>query len=133
MQLSRDNIQKAGDRAFFVSRELNGTTVPKCMSFWYYMYEPIVDTTGPNLGKLAIWTRTIDRYSVDIGESETEKKRNKNISMTIIWAFEKRKEIMKWKVSERKENRCRMERGENLLRDEYSEKGRLRKATKKLY
>ena len=24
------------------------------------MYEPIVDTTGPNLGKLSIWTRTID-------------------------------------------------------------------------
>ena len=32
------------------------------MSFWYYMYEPIVDTTGPNLGKLAVWTRTIDRW-----------------------------------------------------------------------
>jgi len=71
MQLSRDNIQKAGDRAFFVSRELNGTTVPKCMSFWYYMYEPIVDTTGPNLGKLAIWTRTIDR--------------NDNLVMTPVW------------------------------------------------
>ena len=26
----------------------------------YFMYEPIVDTTGPNLGKLSIWTRTID-------------------------------------------------------------------------
>ena len=25
------------------------------------MYEPIVDTTGPNLGKLTVWTRTIDR------------------------------------------------------------------------
>ena len=30
-------------------------------SFWYYMYEPIVDNTGPNLGKLAVWTRTRDR------------------------------------------------------------------------
>ena len=27
----------------------------------YYMYEPIVDNTGPNLGKLALWTRSIDR------------------------------------------------------------------------
>ena len=26
----------------------------------YYMYEPIVDTSGPNLGTLTIWTRTID-------------------------------------------------------------------------
>ena len=25
------------------------------------MYEPIVDNTGPNLGKLAVWTRTRDR------------------------------------------------------------------------
>ena len=61
------------------------------MSFWFFMYEPIVDTTGrvgevllqacdstskgprknndniikiktgPNLGKLAVWTRTINR------------------------------------------------------------------------
>ena len=62
MQVSRDSIQRAGDRAFFVSREMEGTSRPKCMSFWYYMYEPIVDTTGPNLGKLAVWTRTIDRW-----------------------------------------------------------------------
>jgi hypothetical protein len=61
MQVSRHSIQRAGDRAFFVSREMEGTTRPRCMSFWYYMYEPIVDTTGPNLGKLAVWTRTIDR------------------------------------------------------------------------
>ena len=24
------------------------------------MYEPIVDTSGPNLGTLTVWTRTID-------------------------------------------------------------------------
>ena len=60
IQLARDNVQKAGDRAFFVSQEMDGTSRPRCMSFWYYMYEPIVDTTGPNLGKLSIWTRTID-------------------------------------------------------------------------
>lgn len=61
MQVSRDSIQRAGDRAFLVSREMEGSSKPRCVSFWYYMYEPIVDTTGPNLGKLAIWTRTIDR------------------------------------------------------------------------
>ena len=64
MQVSRDSIQRSGDRAFFVSREMEGTSRPRCMSFWYYMYEPIVDTTGPNLGKLAIWTRTIDRLEI---------------------------------------------------------------------
>ena len=61
MQLSRDDVQRAGDRAFFVSREIEGSARPKCMSFWYYMHEPIVAATGPNLGKLAIWTRTVDR------------------------------------------------------------------------
>ena len=61
MQVSRDSIQRSGDRAFLVSREMEGTSGPRCLSFWFYMYEPIVDTTGPNLGKLAIWTRTIDR------------------------------------------------------------------------
>ena len=30
------------------------------------MYEPIVDNTGPNLGKLAVWTRTIDRYRLTV-------------------------------------------------------------------
>ena len=50
-------------RAFFVSKEMEGSNTPRCMSFWYYMYEPIVDTAGPNLGKLAVWTRTIDRCS----------------------------------------------------------------------
>ena len=60
MHLSHDNIQKAGDRAFFVSQEMDGSRRARCMSFWYYMYEPIVDTSGPNLGTLTIWTRTID-------------------------------------------------------------------------
>ena len=64
MQVSRDSIQRAGDRAFLVSREMEGTSQPRCMSFWYYMYEPIVDTTGPNLGKLSVWTRTIDRWGI---------------------------------------------------------------------
>ncbi len=43
---------------------MNGSARPRCVSFWYYMYEPIVDTTGPNLGKLAIWTRTIDKSAI---------------------------------------------------------------------
>ena len=68
MQVSRDSIQRAGDRAFLVSREMEGTSQPRCMSFWYYMYEPIVATTGPNLEKLSVWTRTIDRW----GDSQHE-------------------------------------------------------------
>ncbi len=59
--MSRNSVQRAGDRAFFVSREIEGSSAPQCLSFWYYMYEPIVDNTGPNLGKLAVWVRTRDR------------------------------------------------------------------------
>ena len=63
MSLSRNSVQRAGDRAMFVSREVTGTNRPQCLSFWYFMYEPIVDNTGPNLGKLAVWTKSFDRYS----------------------------------------------------------------------
>jgi hypothetical protein len=54
-------MQRAGDRAFLMSSEMKGTSKPVCVSFWYYMFEPIVDNTGPNLGKLAVWVRTLDK------------------------------------------------------------------------
>jgi MAM domain, meprin/A5/mu len=53
--------QRAGDRAFFMSSEVRGSAKATCVSFWYYMFEPIVDNTGPNLGKLAVWVRTYDK------------------------------------------------------------------------
>ena len=62
MSLSRNSVQRAGDRAMLVSREISGSSRAQCLSFWYFMYEPIVDNTGPNLGKLAVWTRTFDRW-----------------------------------------------------------------------
>lgn len=61
MSLSRNSVQRAGDRAFLTSLEVPGSDRPKCLSFWYYMYEPIVDNTGPNLGKLAVWVQSFDR------------------------------------------------------------------------
>eukprot|EP00094_Tigriopus_californicus_P006176 TCALIF_05946-PA protein Name:"Similar to Mamdc4 Apical endosomal glycoprotein (Mus musculus)" AED:0.05 eAED:0.05 QI:15/0.7/0.81/0.90/0.7/0.90/11/507/432 len=61
MSLSRNSVQRAGDRAFLTSLEVAGSDRPKCLSFWYYMYEPIVDNTGPNLGKLAVWVQSFDR------------------------------------------------------------------------
>ena len=74
MSLTRVGVQRAGDRAFFVSREINGRSGPQCLTFWYFMYEPIVDNTGPNLGKLAVWTRTYDR--------------NDNLIMNPIWRLQ---------------------------------------------
>ena len=59
--LSRDTVQQPGDRGMLMSRDLPGSSKTQCVSFWYYMYEPIVDNTGPNLGKLAVWLRTFDR------------------------------------------------------------------------
>ena len=38
------------------------------------MYEPIVDNTGPNLGKLAVWSRTRDR--------------DDNVVMTPLWRLQ---------------------------------------------
>ena len=38
MHLSHDNIQKAGDRAFFVSQEMDGSRRERCMSFWYITF-----------------------------------------------------------------------------------------------
>lgn len=74
MALSRDAVQKAGDRGLFMSRDIQGSTEPQCISFWYYMYEPIVDNAGPNLGKLAVWIRSFDR--------------NDNLVMTPIWRLQ---------------------------------------------
>ena len=61
ISLSRDTVQQPGDRGMLMSKDLPGSSQPQCVSFWYYMYEPIVDNTGPNLGKLAVWIRTFDR------------------------------------------------------------------------
>ena len=34
MSLSRNSVQRAGDRAFFVSREMKSGSRPQCLSFW---------------------------------------------------------------------------------------------------
>ena len=74
VSLSRSSVQKAGDRAFLLSKEVKGGSMAKCLSFWYYMYEPIVDNTGPNLGKLAVWIRTYDK--------------DDNLMMTPVWRLQ---------------------------------------------
>ena len=61
LSLSRNGVQRAGDRALLFSREMEGSSQETCLSFWYYMHEPIVDNTGPNLGKLSAWVRSTDK------------------------------------------------------------------------
>ncbi|CAK9817198.1 MAM and LDL-receptor class A domain-containing protein 1 (Fragment) [Anthophora quadrimaculata] len=53
-----------GGTAQLVSREMKGSEEPLCVSFWYFMFESFIDSTGPSLGVL--------RVSIQIGESSTE-------------------------------------------------------------
>lgn len=39
-----------GGTAQLVSREMKGTDEPLCVTFWYYMFESFIDSTGPSLG-----------------------------------------------------------------------------------
>ncbi|KAG7196343.1 hypothetical protein KM043_000141, partial [Ampulex compressa] len=41
----------SGGTAQLISREMKGTEEPICITFWYLMFEPFVDATGPSLGK----------------------------------------------------------------------------------
>ena len=62
LSLSSNGVQRAGDRALLISKEMEGGVGGEgemCLSFWYYMHEPIVDNTGPNLGKLSAWVRSV--------------------------------------------------------------------------
>ena len=75
LTLSSNGVQRAGDRALLISKEMEGKSEPEmCLSFWYYMHEPIVDNTGPNLGKLSAWVRSTDKDG--------------NIVMTPIWRLQ---------------------------------------------
>ena len=62
LSLSSNGVQRAGDRALLISKEMEGGVGGEgemCLSFWYYMHEPIVDNTGPNLVKLSAWVRSV--------------------------------------------------------------------------
>ncbi|XP_034192105.2 MAM and LDL-receptor class A domain-containing protein 1 isoform X1 [Osmia lignaria lignaria] len=54
-----------GGTAQLVSREMKGTDDPLCVTFWYYMFESFIDSTGPSLGVLRVSIQTT-------GESSTE-------------------------------------------------------------
>ncbi|XP_021968384.1 MAM and LDL-receptor class A domain-containing protein 1 isoform X2 [Folsomia candida] len=69
MTLSGVSVQRAGDRAWMMSPVINGSSKPKCLSFWYHMYEPFIDSGGPSLGGLKVYTVAAPGSSVqnDIG------------------------------------------------------------------
>ncbi|KAL6443422.1 hypothetical protein ACFW04_002935 [Cataglyphis niger] len=54
-----------GGTAQLVSREMKGTEEPLCITFWYFMFEPFIDSTGPSLGVLRLYLQTVGDISTE--------------------------------------------------------------------
>lgn len=68
LSLNGDAIQplRGGTSAWIISPEFESTPdLPKCMSFYYYMYQRVIEPGGPNLGGLRVYLRTVG----DFGET----------------------------------------------------------------
>ncbi|XP_019882967.2 MAM and LDL-receptor class A domain-containing protein 1-like [Camponotus floridanus] len=48
-----------GGTAQLVSREMKGSEEPLCITFWYFMFEPFIDSTGPSLGVLRLYVQAV--------------------------------------------------------------------------
>ncbi|RLU21276.1 hypothetical protein DMN91_005649 [Ooceraea biroi] len=48
-----------GGTAQLVSREMKGSEEPLCITFWYFMFEPFIDSTGPSLGVLRLYIQAV--------------------------------------------------------------------------
>ena len=62
INLSGDVLQpqRGGTRAWLFSPEFTPqSTIPKCMNFYYFMYERTIDSAGPSLGSLRIYIKTL--------------------------------------------------------------------------
>ena len=62
MSPARSLVQRPGDGAWLISRLFNVTAGNRnvgnrCLTFWYFMNEPIIDPAGPGLGLLAVYIR----------------------------------------------------------------------------
>lgn len=57
----------SGGTAQLVSREMKGSGEPLCVTFWYFMFEPFIDSTGPSLGVLRLYVQAV-------GDTSTEAK-----------------------------------------------------------
>ncbi|RWS04929.1 MAM domain-containing protein 4-like protein, partial [Dinothrombium tinctorium] len=63
LSLSGDPLQpqRGGTLAWIISPEFTPTsTVPKCLSFYYFMYQRVIESGGPSLGGLRVFIRTTD-------------------------------------------------------------------------
>uniref|UniRef100_A0A6A7FLR1 MAM and LDL-receptor class A domain-containing protein 2-like n=1 Tax=Hirondellea gigas TaxID=1518452 RepID=A0A6A7FLR1_9CRUS len=60
MTVPKGSVQRAGDRAWLRSTTMKGSTDTMCVSFWYYMYEPFIEPSGPSLGALTLYVWSQD-------------------------------------------------------------------------
>ncbi|XP_066995371.2 MAM and LDL-receptor class A domain-containing protein 2 [Anabrus simplex] len=58
LSLGRMLLQSAGSTTQFTSKEFTGSDQPRCLSFWFFMYEPFIDVSGPSLGVLRVLLQT---------------------------------------------------------------------------
>lgn len=54
-----------GGTAQLMSREFKGSDDPLCITFWYFMFESFIDSTGPSLGVLRVLVQTLGETSSD--------------------------------------------------------------------
>ncbi|XP_023224461.1 MAM and LDL-receptor class A domain-containing protein 1-like [Centruroides sculpturatus] len=48
---------RGGTRAWLISPNLPAPEGPRCIEFYYYMFERTIDSSGPNLGSTRVYTR----------------------------------------------------------------------------
>lgn len=63
MSPGRSSVQRPGDRSWFISPLFNVTAPDvnnRCLTFWYFMNEAIIDPAGPGLGSLGVYIRPED-------------------------------------------------------------------------
>lgn len=54
---------RGGTRAWLISPRFPPVKNPKCLAFYYYMFERTIDPAGPSLGSLRIYVRSVTRDS----------------------------------------------------------------------
>lgn len=68
---SAGGVQRPGDRAWLISRPFNVSSSTRldqrCLTFWYFMNEPIIDPAGPSLGSLRIYIRREEPVNMSSG------------------------------------------------------------------
>ena len=84
MSLNGDSVtpKRGGTNAWLVSGEFPVSSVKKCMQFYYFMYQRVIDPGGPSLGGLRIYIRTTDN--------------NNNVILIPIWRLNNH-QSMKWR------------------------------------